>query len=112
MLRQVDRWPDDGHLGGSVGETGRGIGEVEFPWLHGDFGVDHLEMADQPEQQVGTGSDQVAQPDAAVVRRDRDEVVDGRVDAASASRTLGSQAAPSSVSATSRVLRVNSMTPS
>ena len=58
-----------------------GIGEVEFPWLNGDFGVSHLEVTDQAEQQVGAGADQVAQPDPAVVRRDRDEVVDGRVDA-------------------------------
>ena len=112
MLRQVDRRPDDGHLGGSVGEAGRGSVKSNSLGSNGDFGVSRFEMADQAEQQVGAGSDEVAQPDAAVVRRDRDEIVDGRVDPGSASRTFGSQAAPSSVSATSRVLRVNSMTPS
>ena len=50
MLREIDRWPDDGYLRGPVGETCRGIGEVELPWLNGDFGVNHLEMTDKAEQ--------------------------------------------------------------
>ena len=80
MLGQIDRRPDDGHFSGAVGQAGSGVGEVEFPWLHCDFGIAGLEVADQPEQQVRAGSDQIAQPDAAVVRRDRDEVVDCGVD--------------------------------
>ena len=70
-------------------------------------------MAHESEQQVRTGSDQVAQPDPAVVCGERDEVVDCRVDAVPARRApSAARPAPSSVSATSRVLRVNSMTPS
>lgn len=66
MFGKIDGGPDDGHLDGSIRQTGDGIREFEFSWLDGDFGVSHV----------------------------------------------GSHAAPSSVSATSLVLRVNSMTPS
>ena len=47
-------------------KPGGRVGEVEFPWLDGDFGVGGLEVPDQPEQQVGAGADQVAQPDPAM----------------------------------------------
>ena len=82
MLGQIHRRPDDGDLGGAVGEAGGGIGEIEFPWLHRDFGVGNFEVADQAEQEVRPGPDEIAQPDPAVVRRDRDEIVDGGVDPA------------------------------
>ena len=39
-----------------------------------------LEMPDQAEQQVGAGADEITQPDAAVVRGQRDEIVDRGVD--------------------------------
>ena len=86
MLGQVDRRPDDGYFGGAVGKAGRRVGEVEFPWLHGDFGMSRFEVADQAEQQVRSGADEIAEPDPAVVRRDRDEVVDGGVDPVAARR--------------------------
>ena len=44
VFGQIHRRPDDGHLGGAVGEPGRRIGEVEFPWLDRDFGVGGLEV--------------------------------------------------------------------
>ena len=81
MLGQIHGWPDDRDLGAAVGEPGRRIGEVEFPWLNGDFGIRGLEVPHQPEQQVRPGADQVAQPDPPVVRRERDEVVDRIVNA-------------------------------
>ena len=76
VLGQIDRRPDDGDLGRTVGEACGGIGEIEFPWFHGVVGVGQLEMADQAEQQVRPGPDEIAQPDPAIVRRDRDELVD------------------------------------
>ena len=51
MVGKVDRRSDDRHLGGAVAEPGGRVGEVEFHWLHRDFGVGGLEVADQPEQQ-------------------------------------------------------------
>ena len=112
MLGQVYRWPDDGDFGAAVGEAGRRIGEVEFSWLNSDFGIRGLEVTHQPEQQVRPGADQVAQPDPAVVRREGDEVVDRGVNAAQRVAHLRQPGLASSVRATSRVLRVNSMTPS
>src|SRR5882757_1950596 len=79
MIRQIHRWPDDGHLRGAIGQSGSGVGEVEFPWLHTDLGIGRLEVADQPEQYVSPGADQIAQSDAAVAPGRRDEVVDGGV---------------------------------
>jgi hypothetical protein len=76
---QIHRRPDDSHLGGAVGQAGSRVGEVEFPWLHGDLGIGGLEVPDQPEQHVGAGSDQVAQPDAPVAPGRRDQIVDGGV---------------------------------
>jgi hypothetical protein len=46
VLGQIDRRPDDGHLGTAVREARGRIGEVEFPWLHRDFGVGKFEVAD------------------------------------------------------------------
>jgi hypothetical protein len=34
------------HLGTAVREARGRIGEVEFPWLHRDFGVGKFEVAD------------------------------------------------------------------
>jgi hypothetical protein len=44
--------------------------------------VGHLEVADQAEQQVRPGADEIAQPDPAIVRRERYQIVDRGVDAA------------------------------
>ena len=49
-------------------------------------------MTQQPEQQVGPGADRIAQPDPAVMRRECDELVDGRVQPAQRILTLGSHA--------------------
>jgi hypothetical protein len=82
VFRQIHRRPDDRHLGGAVGQARRRISEVEFPWLQGDFRIGGFEVPHQPEQQVSTGADQIAQPDPAVVRGQVDQVVDRGVDPA------------------------------
>ena len=65
VLGQVDRWPDDRHLGAAVGQARCGVGEVVLDWLDGDLGVGGLEVPDQAEQQVRAGADQVTDPEHA-----------------------------------------------
>ena len=77
MLGQVDRRADDRDLGAAVGEARRGIGEIELDRFDGDLGVGGLEVADQAEQQIGAGADQIADAQhPAPGAREQEQVVD------------------------------------
>ena len=81
VLGQVHGRADDGDLGGAVGETRGRIGEVELDGFHPDERIGGLEVADQPEQQVGARTDEVADPQhTAAGPRQHDQVVHHRVD--------------------------------
>ena len=52
MFGQIDRRPDQRHLGGAVGQPGGGVGEVEFDRFDADVGIGNLEVTDDAEQQI------------------------------------------------------------